>query len=399
MVNALTTYARRYAAIIALLITIAFLAAITNGNVGLMQTTVNDAFGGVVGFMASGWWPEALETQSWRFGIPGLFWSIPWIEVPLVVMVLAGGAIFFTFRFSFINLRGAVHAVNIVRGKYDDPDAPGDVSHFQALSSALSATVGLGNIAGVAIAVSVGGPGAVFWMMVAALFGMTSKFTECTLGQMYRQVDENGEVRGGPMVYLKEGLAEMGFGTFGRVLSVIFAVLCIGGSFGGGNMFQSNQSFQAMTSLIPALGGEKATSIVRVHADTPQDLDFRRHLVRFERAADAEAGTEALAFLPVADVKFAAADWEQDREGGRYFVDIEAVASQSGEAFNVAKGSVRSVSFGVVSADRKVTWSTPAGVSLLSCAGLVARRGSWWVFCSSKVSSSQPASSIAQAIR
>ena len=358
MVSSITSYARQYASIIALLVAIAFLAIITGGDTDLMQRTVNDAFGGVVGFMAGGWWPEALETESWRFGIPGLFWSIPYLGMPLVVVVLISGAIFFTIRFSFINIRGFGHAINIVRGIYDDPDAPGEVSHFQALSSALSATVGLGNIAGVAIAVSVGGPGAIFWMMIAAAFGMTSKFAECTLGQIYRQVDETGEVRGGPMVYLREGFAEIGYGGFGKVLSVVFAVLCIGGSFGGGNMFQANQSFQAMANLIPALGGEKATSIVRVWAEQPKDLDYRRHLVKFERPGDEKAGVDALTFLPATDLAAVTGDWKQ--ENGKYYLDIEAVGAGAGTAFNVEKGVVTGVAFGTVEG-RNVNWVTPPG--------------------------------------
>lgn len=174
-------------------------------------------------------------------------------KVPFIVMWLILGAVFFTLRFRFINLRGFTHAFRVVRGDYDDPSHPGEVSHFQALSSALSATVGLGNIAGVAVAVKLGGPGALFWMVVAAFFGMTSKFAECTLGQMYRSVDDTGRVLGGPMQYLKRGFAELGQTKLGRFMAAGFAVLCIGGSFGGGNMFQSNQSYQGVIQIIPAL--------------------------------------------------------------------------------------------------------------------------------------------------
>ncbi len=129
----------------------------------------------------------------------------------------------------------------------------GEVSHFQALTAALSATVGLGNIAGVAIAVSIGGAGATFWMILAGLLGMSSKFVECTLGVKYRDVDANGTVYGGPMYYLSKGLAELKKGTLGRVLAVLFAIMCIGGSFGGGNMFQANQAFQLVEVMT---GGE-----------------------------------------------------------------------------------------------------------------------------------------------
>ena len=175
------------------------------------------------------------------------------VAIPFVVAWLVSGAIFFTLRMNFVNLVGFGHAIQVTRGVYDDPDEPGEISHFQALSSALSATVGLGNIAGVAIAVSLGGPGAVFWMIVAAFLGMSSKFTEVTLGQMYRIVRKDGSVSGGPMHYLQDGLAELGYPKLGRVLSVTFAILCIGGSFGGGNMFQSNQSFAALADVVPAI--------------------------------------------------------------------------------------------------------------------------------------------------
>ena len=172
------------------------------------------------------------------------------IQVPLVVAWLVFGALFFTFRMQFINLRGFAHAISVTRGKYDDPDEEGDISHFQALSSALSATVGLGNIAGVAIAVAAGGPGAIPWMIIAGFLGMSSKFTECTLGQMYRSTDSKGNVSGGPMHYLYDGLVELKLGGLGKVLAVVFALMCIGGSLGGGNMFQSNQAFVAVSGQV-----------------------------------------------------------------------------------------------------------------------------------------------------
>jgi AGCS family alanine or glycine:cation symporter len=131
-----------------------------------------------------------------------LFWTIPGLEMPLVVAWLIVGAVFFTLRMGFVNVRMFGHAIGLVRGKYDVPDSPGEVSHFQALAAALSATVGLGNIAGVAIAVATGGPGATFWMIVAGLLGMSSKFAEVTLGQMYREVRPDGRVSGGAMLYL-----------------------------------------------------------------------------------------------------------------------------------------------------------------------------------------------------
>ncbi len=170
--------------------------------------------------------------------------------IPLIVVWLVFGAIFFTLKMKFINFRGAIHAIQLVRGKYDDPSSKsGEISHFQALVTALSATVGLGNIAGVAIAISMGGPGATFWMILAGLIGMSSKFVECTLGVKYRETDEKGEVFGGPMYYLSAGLSKRGLKKLGKFLAVLFAILCVGGSFGGGNMFQANQAFNQLTEI------------------------------------------------------------------------------------------------------------------------------------------------------
>ena len=182
-----------------------------------------------------------------------LFWQFPGLEMPVVVLWLAFGAIFFTFRMRFVNVRLFRHAIDLVRGKYDDPTSEGEVSHFQALSAALSATVGLGNIAGVAIAVSVGGPGATFWMIIVGLFGMSAKFTEVTLGQKYRRVRPDGRIMGGAMYYLSDGLATLGLGGLGKVLAVLFCILCIGGSFGGGNMFQVSQSLSQIQQYVPLL--------------------------------------------------------------------------------------------------------------------------------------------------
>ena len=178
-----------------------------------------------------------------------LFFSLG--GIPLIVLWLIGGAIFFTLRLKFINVRAFKHAIYVVAGHYDDPDEEGELTHFQALSAALSATVGLGNIAGVAIAVQTGGPGAVFWMTLAGLFGMTSKFVECTLAQKYRTLAADGRVSGGPMYYLSRGLAQRGLRPLGQGLAVLFSILCIGGSLGGGNMFQANQSFSAVSDIVP----------------------------------------------------------------------------------------------------------------------------------------------------
>lgn len=180
------------------------------------------------------------------------------IGVPIVLVLLVAGALFFTVYFRFVNFRKFGLAINIVRGKYSDPNEAGEVSHFQALTAALSGTVGLGNIAGVAVAISLGGPGATFWMIFAGLLGMSSKFVECTLGVKYREVDENGTVYGGPMYYLSKGFSEIkrivageekDYSKVGKVLAAVFAVAAVGGSFGGGNMFQVNQAFQQFAGL------------------------------------------------------------------------------------------------------------------------------------------------------
>ncbi len=172
---------------------------------------------------------------------------------PMIIAVLVLGGIYYTFFFGWLSIRGFRHAIDVIRGHYDNPDDPGEISHFQALTSALSATVGLGNIAGVAIAVGTGGPGAVFWMVLTALFGMSSKLASCTLAVMYRNVKENGHVSGGPMYYLEHGLARKGLRPLGRTLAVAFALLTIGGSFGGGNMFQANQTIEALSTISPAV--------------------------------------------------------------------------------------------------------------------------------------------------
>jgi AGCS family alanine or glycine:cation symporter len=181
-----------------------------------------------------------------------LFWDDAH-AIPFIVLWLVIAATFLTFRMGFINIRAFKHAVDVTRGKFTPPGVAGDVSHFQALSTALSATVGLGNIAGVAIAISLGGPGATFWMIVAGLLGMTTKFTECTLGQMYREVRSDGRILGGPMQYLSKGMADLKKPGLGKTLAVLFAILCVGGSLGGGNSFQVNQSLNAMQETFPVL--------------------------------------------------------------------------------------------------------------------------------------------------
>lgn len=170
-------------------------------------------------------------------------------EMPFVIIWLLVGAMIFTIYMRFINFRGFKHAIDVARGRFDDPSDPGEVTHFQALTAALSGTVGLGNIAGVAIAVSVGGPGATFWMILAGLLGMTSKFVECTLGVKYRIVKKDGVVSGGPMYYLSRGLANKGWPVIGKIAAALFAFFCIGGSFGGGNMAQINQATKQFVNI------------------------------------------------------------------------------------------------------------------------------------------------------
>ena len=179
------------------------------------------------------------------------------IELPVMVLWLVIGAIFFTFFLKFVNFRMFGHAIQVTRGKYDDPNDQGEVTHFQALTSALSATVGLGNIAGVAAAIALGGPGAVFWMWFIAFFGMCMKFSSCTFAQIYRRNEDSETERtlGGPMVYLEEGLKDVLGSTVAKLFGVVYAVLCIGASFGGGNLFQGNQTAAA---LIHTFGFEQS---------------------------------------------------------------------------------------------------------------------------------------------
>ncbi len=169
-------------------------------------------------------------------------------------MWLVVGATVFTFYFRFIQFRAFGHAIALVRGDYSNPADAGEVSHFQALATALSGTVGLGNIAGVAVAISIGGPGATFWMIVAGLLGMASKFTECTLGVKYRNEYPDGTVSGGPMYYMTKGFRERGLAGVG-FMAILFSIFCIGGSLGGGNMFQANQ---AHAQLVNITGGENS---------------------------------------------------------------------------------------------------------------------------------------------
>lgn len=173
-------------------------------------------------------------------------------DVPYIVCWLLIASLFFTFYFNFLNVRYFKRAINVAFGKYDNPNHPGEITHFQSFTAAMSGTIGLGNIAGVAVAISLGGPGAMLWMIVTAFFGMTLKFVEVSLGHKYRIIHKDGTVSGGAIRYLSTGLSECGLPKIGIFLAYFFAVCCIGGSFGGGNMFQANQAFQ---QIVVATGG------------------------------------------------------------------------------------------------------------------------------------------------
>ena len=212
--------------------------------------------------------------------------NFPGTSIPTIIFLLVGGALFFTIYFGFINLRRFPLAINVVRGKFDhvdhhevdqkavvnvvdgdavdtikDESKDGEVSPFQALATAVSGTVGNGNIAGVALAIAIGGPGATFWMILCGLFGMSTKFVECTLGVKYRDVGKDGTIYGGPMYYLTKGLKDRGFERLGRFLAITFALLCIGASFGGGNAAQSNQAAMQLVSSFGMDGGSARTII------------------------------------------------------------------------------------------------------------------------------------------
>ena len=178
-----------------------------------------------------------------------LFWSFG--GLPIIILWLLVGATYFTLRMGFINIRAFQHAIAVTLGRYDDPNEPGEVNHFQAIATALSATVGLGNIAGVAIGIQLGGPGAVVWMTLAGFLGMSSKFVECTLAQQYRTIRDDGTVAGGPMYYLSQGLDKLNLKPLGQALAVGFALLCAVGALGGGNMFQANQTQLAIAQWLP----------------------------------------------------------------------------------------------------------------------------------------------------
>ncbi|MEL0097437.1 MAG: alanine/glycine:cation symporter family protein [Planctomycetaceae bacterium] len=228
--------------------------------------------------------------------------------MPIVVLWLACGAVFFTIYMKGVNIWGFKHAIEVVRGIYDNPDEEGEVTHMQALASALSATVGLGNIAGVTIAMTMGGPGAFFWMMMCGFFGMTSKFVECTLGQKYRRIKDDGSVLGGPMAYLPEGLKELGVGWLGVTLGVLFTFMCIMGSFGGGNMFQSNQAGSQLLTIVQAEDRAKLASLSEEIESANQvndnakvlELDTQREALKSEMSDYADTFNMVFGFVMAA---------------------------------------------------------------------------------------------------
>jgi len=205
---------------------------------GSLLDNINDSFGKIVEWYA-----------------PVLFFEVPFIKLPFILFVMVSGGIFFTFKYGFINIKLYKHAIDVIRGKYDNPEDEGEISHFQALTSALSATVGLGNIAGVAVAIQMGGPGAVFWLWIVAFFGMSMKFSSCTFAQLYRDVKGDGTVIGGPMVYLKKGLSEdFNLKKLGAFFGFFYAFMTVMASFGGGNLFQANQAFELLSNQFPVVG-------------------------------------------------------------------------------------------------------------------------------------------------
>lgn len=187
------------------------------------------------------------DYTGWYVGL--IFADLPGTNFSWIALWLVVAAVIFTVYFSAIQLRGFGHSIALVKGDYSDPEDAGEVSHFQALATALSGTVGLGNIAGVAVAVGIGGPGATFWMIIAGLFGMATKFTECTLGVKYRNEYADGHVSGGPMYYITKGFKERGL-PGGKVLAVIFCIFTILGALGGGNMFQANQAHAQLANVV-----------------------------------------------------------------------------------------------------------------------------------------------------
>ncbi|MCH2548247.1 MAG: alanine:cation symporter family protein, partial [Alphaproteobacteria bacterium] len=221
-----------------------------------------------------------------------LFYDI--LGFPFLVLWLVSAGLYFTLRLGFVNVRMFCHGIQVARGKYTRPDSVGEVKPFAALSAAVAGTVGLGNIAGVAVAISLGGPGAVVWMMVAGLLGMSTIFAEVTLGQKYRKVDENGRVSGGAFYYLSQGLADRGLAGIGKMLAVLFAILCIGGALGGGNMLQSNQ---LTATLISSFSLEGWTLPISAFSAVAVGIVLIGGVKRIGQVAEAIVPTMALVYL------------------------------------------------------------------------------------------------------
>ena len=237
------------------LLTPLFSVAQESSDKGL-DDKINEAFKPIAN------WFEAVILHDFPF-TASLFGT----GIPTIIILLVGGALFFTIYFGFVNVRHFSTSIKTVSGKFDsldkkdDSNTEGEVSHFQALATAVSGTVGNGNIAGVAMAIAIGGPGATFWMILCGLLGMSTKFVECTLGVKYRDVGEDGTVYGGPMYYMTKGLKEIGFEKLGKFLAIVFAFLCIGASFGGGNAAQSNQAAVQLVNSFGMTGGSARTII------------------------------------------------------------------------------------------------------------------------------------------
>ena len=233
-----------------------FVSLAQDANEKGLDDKINEAFKPIAN------WFEAVILHDFPF-TSSLFGT----GIPTIIFLLVGGALFFTIYFGFVNIRHFPTAINTVRGKFDfldkkdKNDTEGEVTHFQALTTAVSGTVGNGNIAGVAMAIAIGGPGATFWMILCGLLGMSTKFVECTLGVKYRDIGEDGTVYGGPMYYMTKGLKEIGYEKLGKFLAIVFAILCIGASFGGGNAAQSNQAAVQLANSFGMTGGNARTII------------------------------------------------------------------------------------------------------------------------------------------
>ena len=299
------------------------------------------------------------------------------IGVPIVLILLVCGALFFTFYFGLVNVRHFPTAIQVVRGKYDElekvphaneqrednPDTikdeshHGEVNHFQALTTAVSGTVGLGNIAMVAVAISIGGPGATFWMIVAGMLGMSTKFVECTLGVRYREIDKNGRVFGGPMYYLSKGLKENGFEWLGKILAILFAVFCVGASFGGGNAFQSNQASAQIISrfgLDPSYSGIILGCIFAVLVGIVILGGVKRIGKVTEKVVPLMAGIYVLAALIIIF-----SNWQ--------YID-DAIAQILSEAFSPRSTIVGGIAAVMIQGFRRAAFSNEAGAGSASIA-------------------------------